>query len=122
MHGAKEYASIFESGQYGRLFLVSGRHARGKTFHIWVLPDETPIQGMPWRAKDAVEVYGIAGGQPGWSEWYGWLHRGKWEEDFAALVEARRAELAAGKAQQAREKEGAEAAERQRIATLLAKY
>lgn len=122
MHGAKEYASIFESGQYGRLFLVSGHHARGKTFHVWVLPDATPAQGMPWTVRDAVEVYGIVGGQPGWSEWYGWLHRGKWEEDFAALVEARRAEIAERQAQKANERAAAGVAQRQRVADLLAKY
>lgn len=122
MKGAREYAELFSTGQHGRLFLVSGSHARGRTFHIWILPDETPIEGMPWTVRDAVEVYGILGGQPGWGEWYGWLHRGKWEADFETLVRARRAELAEKEAQKAREKEDAEAAERKRIAALLANY
>ena len=111
MQGAREYATMLRSGQHGRLYLVSGEHARGKTFHIWVLPSAEPVTGMPWSVKDAVEVYGITGGQPGWTETYGWLHRGKWEQDFAALVETRRTEMA-----------DAEAAERQREAALLAAY
>lgn len=122
MHGAREYATMLRSGQHGRLYLVSGEHARGKTFHIWVLPSAEPVTGMPWSVKDAVEVYGITGGQPGWTETYGWLHRGKWEQDFAALVETRRTEIAAGVARREQEKADAEAAERQREAALLAAY
>jgi hypothetical protein len=122
MQGAREYATMFGSSQHGRLYLVRGEHARGKTFHIWVLPTAEPVAGMPWSVKDAVEVYGITGGQPGWTETYGWLHRGKWEQDFAALAEARRAEIATGVARLEQEKADAEAAERQRKAELLAAY
>lgn len=122
MQGAREYATMLRSGQHGRLYLVSGEHARGKTFHIWVLPSAEPVTGMPWSVKDAVEVYGITGGQPGWTETYGWLHRGKWEQDFAALVETLRTEIAAGVARREQEKADAEAAERQRKAALLAAY
>ena len=43
-------------------------------------------------------------------------------EDFAALVEARRAEIAAGVARREQEKADAEDAERQRKASLLAAY
>jgi hypothetical protein len=113
---------MFGSSQHGRLYLVRGEHARGKTFHIWVLPTAEPVAGMPWSVKDAVEVYGITGGQPGWTETCGWLHRGKWEQDFAALAEARRAEIATGVARLEQEKADAEAAERQRKAELLAAY
>lgn len=122
MQGAREYATMFSSGQHGRLYLVRGEHARGKTFQIWVLPSAEPVDGMPWTVKDAVEVYGITGGQPGWTETYGWLHRGKWEQDFAELVETRRAEIAASVARREQEKADAEAAERQRKAALLAAY
>ncbi len=122
MQGAREYATMFSSGQHGRLYLTSGQHARGKEFHIWVLPSDEKVAGMPWIVSGAVEVYGITGGQPGWTETYGWLHRGKWEQDFAALVEARRAEIDAGVARRAQEKADAEAAERQRKASLLATY
>jgi hypothetical protein len=113
---------MFRNGQHGRLYLVCGEHARGKTFHVWVLPADTAIAGKPWSVKDAVEVYGITGGQPGWTETYGWLHRGKWERDFAALVDARRAEIAAGVARREQEKAAAEKAEWGRKAALLAAY
>ena len=90
MKGAREYANLFETGQVGRLYLVSGEHARGKTFHIQVLPEGE--QAIPNGCNnlclntDAIEVYGIIGGQTGWTETYGWLHKGKWQEDFLTLV------------------------------------
>ena len=121
MTGANEYAPLFRTGQYGRLYIVSGAHARGATFHIFVLPDgETGIDNGPNNAPqnaDAVEVYGITGGNPGWTETYGWLHRGPWEADFAELVtaaigEQTRHAVARQKAEQAKarhkiEREGA---------------
>ncbi len=79
MKGAKEYAKLFKSGQYGKLHIVSSAHARGSTFHIYI-----GYKG------EMAEVYGIIGGNPGWSESYGWLHKGKWVEDFERLVEVRR--------------------------------
>lgn len=82
MKGAKDYASMFRSGQYGKLYLISGSHARGKTFQIYILPSEEKINKMPRAVKGAVEVYGAVCGQLGWNEQYGWLHRGKWEDDF----------------------------------------
>src|SRR6185295_16857180 len=86
------------SGQYGRLYLASGSHARGKTFHIYVLPrDEKAIENAnngPLNTN-AVEVYGITGGQPGWTETYGWLKQGPWQQDFYKLVAARKAEVEA---------------------------
>jgi len=88
--GAREYARLFETGQYGRLYIVSGYHARGKTFHIFVLPDgEKAIPNGPNSPPlndDAVEVYGIIDGNPGWTESYGWLHQGRWQDDFQAMV------------------------------------
>jgi hypothetical protein len=122
MQGAREYAAMFSSGQHGRLYFVSGEHARGKTFRIWVLPTAEPVDGMPWTVKDAVEVYGITGGQPGWTETYGWLYHGKWEQDFATLVKRRRAEIEADNARRARKNTEADAVERARVAALLAKY
>jgi hypothetical protein len=93
MHGASEYARLFKTGQHGRLYFVSGSHARGKTFQIFVLPageEAKPNGNNPPLNELCVEVYGVLGGQVGWSENYGWLHSGKWQEDFAAIVDARR--------------------------------
>ena len=99
MNGAREYAALFESGQHGRLYFVSSYHARGKTFQIFVLPEGVeaiPNAGInPPLNKDAVCVYGVLddGGQRGWTESYGWLEEGKWQNDFEALVIARRDEI-----------------------------
>lgn len=79
MKGAKEYAELFSSGQYGKLRIESGQHARGKTFHIYI--------GEP---GNEVEVYGIKDGQPGWTEWYGWKYSGRWQEDFENEVVKRK--------------------------------
>lgn len=95
MRGAREYAELFGREQHGKLYLVPGSHARGRTFHIYILPSAEPLDGSVYSCKDAIEVYGIVSGQPGWTESYDWLHRGRWEEDFAKVVSARREELAA---------------------------
>jgi hypothetical protein len=120
MQGADEYARLFSTGQYGKLYLVSGSHARGLTFHIWVLPDDKPVESI--RYSDAVEVYGITGGQPGWSETYGWLHHGKWEQDFYALVESRKAEIARASVSRYDEKLSVKEAEKRRVAAILERY
>jgi hypothetical protein len=89
MKGA-EYSKLFSTGQYGRLYIVSGSHARGNTFRIQILPDgEKAIPNGSQNLclnKNAVEVYGVVSGNPGWTESYGWLHKGKWQEDFKKLV------------------------------------
>lgn len=97
MHGARDYAGLFQTGQIDRLYLVSGSHARGRTFHIYVLPEGAAAKpngscNGPLNL-DAVEVYGVIGGQPGWTESYGWLHKGRWQADFAELVAKRQAEI-----------------------------
>lgn len=123
MLGAKEYAELFPTSvQYGRLYLLSGKHARGTTFHIFVLPENLHIQSSLWHLKDAVEVYGILGGQPGWTEYYGWLHRGKWEEDFDALVKERRQSIANALAVRQMELTSAEEANISRKTRLLESY
>ena len=122
MRGATEYARMFCTKQHGKMFLVSGSHARGETFHIWILPTDEPIMKMPWTVKDAVEVYGITGGQPGWTETYGWLHDGKWKDDFAKLVAARKIEIDEAKAERERATAEKETAATERKIALLAAY
>ncbi len=88
MTGAREYAELFkETGLYGKLYCVVGSHARGKTFNVHVLPE-----GKTNLNRDAVEVYGIKSGDPGWTEIYGWLHKGPWVADFEAIVQEKREE------------------------------
>lgn len=94
MKGADKYCTLFkETQQINRLYLVVAEHARGKTFHIFVLPkDEKAIPNGSMNAplnKDAVEVYGVVAGNPGWTESYGWLHNGSWQDDFKNLVNKR---------------------------------
>jgi uncharacterized protein CbrC (UPF0167 family) len=97
MQGANKYAKLFTTGQYGKLYITSGSHARGYTFRIQILPEgEEAIpngsQNMCLN-KNAVEVYGVTSGNPGWTETYGWLHTGKWVEDFERLVAERESAL-----------------------------
>lgn len=122
MKGATEYARMFRTGQHGKLYLVSGSHARGETFHIWILPTDEPVKGMPWTIDGAVEVFGITGGQPGWTETYGWLHKGKWQEDFAALVAVRKHEIEQAKTEREKSISEKEIAATERKRTLLAAY
>lgn len=84
MIGAREYAKLFSSAQYGKLRIVSGSHARGRTFHIYV-----------GQRDNEVEVYGVVGGTLGWSEHYGWKHKGRWEKDFTKEIEKRKKEIVA---------------------------
>lgn len=124
MQGAREYAGLFRTGQYDRLYIQVGEHARGKTFHIWLLPrgyvvkNETYMPNIP----DAVEVYGILGGQPGWTEFYGWLHKGKWCEYFDSLVEQKKADKEEEQRIKAQIRSGNEKEEKERINKLLADY
>jgi len=95
MTGAREFAGLFKTGQYGQLYITSGDHARGKTFHIQVLPkneDAKENYGNMCTNDNAVEVYGVISGNPGWTETYGWLHKGKWIDDFNSLVAKREKE------------------------------
>ena len=93
MKGAREYVQYLESGVFGRLQIVVGGHSRGRTLHIYVLPE-------PGSLEASVEVYGAISGQPGWNEEYGWLADGPWVADFDKLVadgRARQAEIEAAK-------------------------
>ena len=88
MKGAGEYAAMFNTGQYGRLYIVSGRHARGTTFRIYILPDgeeALPNYNNSPLNTNAIEVYGVVSGHTGWTESYGWLYEGKWQDDFGKL-------------------------------------
>ena len=91
MKGAGEYAKFFHGEeQHGKLYIQRGSHARGATLHIWVLPSSEKLKGSIYNCKEAVEVYGITSGQPGWTETYGWLHNGKWQEDFQKIFELKK--------------------------------
>ena len=127
MKGADEYCRLFNKAeQRGRLYLLPHYHARGKTFHIYVLPNGeavVPNGGFnPPLNKDAVEVYGIVGGQPGWTEVYGWLHEGPWQEDFKTMCYNRERELRLQEKQREVAREKRKEAEAERTAELLGSY
>lgn len=126
MQGAREFAKLFSTGQYERLYVVSGEHARGKTFHIYVLPEGVNAisngRCNPCLNNDAVEVYGILGGQNGWTEYYGWLHQGKWQQDFADLCDRQRQRIEKYKQEQEAIKAARANDEINRKAALLSTY
>lgn len=122
MNGAREFSLLMNTGQHGRLFISSGHHARGRTFHVWVLPFGEVVREGCWPSKDAVEVYGIIGGQPGWTESYGWLRAGPWQKDFEALVAARRVAIAEAKREREEQEQAVEREKTQRAAAVLATY
>lgn len=120
------FSRLFETGQYGRFYFVSGYHARGRTFRIFLLPiGEVAIPNGPHnppRNITAVEVYGVVSGNPGWTESYGWIHKGKWCEDFAKMVSIREAEIKAEKEENDRWVMEQKTKEQERINGLLSSY
>jgi len=73
--------------QCDNVIYVTSTHARGKTFRIYLVDGENTL-----------EVYGVVRGQRGWTEEYGWRHKGTWvkpilsylrrlEREYAACVE-----------------------------------
>jgi len=93
MNGANEFCKVFNKPeQIERLFLVPGSHARGPTFNIWILPTNELLEKgvMPWTVKDSIKVYGAVSGQLGWTESYGWKHKGKWVDDFEKALKHRK--------------------------------
>jgi hypothetical protein len=124
MQGANEYYDLFsgESQQIGRLFLQLHTHARGKCFEIFLLPEGVDIKGDRISGRDNVEIYGMTGGQRGWSERYGWLHTGKWQEDFYAIVKQKKAEREDSKKQHKEEIEAQDLKNKENVNGLLSTY
>lgn len=126
MLGALEYTRLFKTGQYEKFYFVSGEHARGKTFRIYLLPKgEVAIPNGPMNAplnENAVEIYGIVSGQPGWSEVYGWIHEGKWQLDFERMVAEKKKEIEAEKDKEKSILKKKKKAEEKRIQELLSDY
>jgi hypothetical protein len=126
MKGAREYAKLFKTGQYGRLYIVSSHHARGKTFLIYVLPEKEVAQSNgihnPPLNQDAVEVYGVICGREGWTEEYGWKHKGKWQDDFYELVREREIKLAEKQEKEFAEKKAIIEKRKSKEIELLSKY
>lgn len=126
MKGARSYAEAFKTGQYGRMYITSGHHARGKTFEIQILPKgaEAEHNGDSNQClnKDTVTVYGTLGGQPGWTEYYGWIHKGPWVEEFEEMYRKRMFEIKAKQEGRAVVHESEEIAKKEREKELLSDY
>lgn len=91
MKGADEYCNVFSKPeQFGKLFLYPSSHARGSTFDIWVLPSDEKCTVKPWAAKNSIKVYGPVSGNLGWTEVYGWIHKGRWCKDFEIIFASRK--------------------------------
>ena len=85
-----EPGKFFKSDEkIGKLFIKKRRHTIGNTLQIFVLPSEDADADHP----DAVEVYGVISGLPGWAEVYGWIHHGPWVSVFEDIVEQRKQKL-----------------------------
>ncbi len=126
MQGAKQYYNLFggKSQQIGRLFFQLSTHARGKCFEIFVLPEGVKVATDQHigGTKDAIGVYGVISGQRGWTEAYGWIHKGKWQNDFNTIVEQKKTERETVKLQQESEKEVADTKAKDRVSRLLSNY
>lgn len=124
MQGADEYYDLFngQSQQIGRLFLQFHTHARGKCFEIFLLPEDIEIKGDRISGRDNVEIYGMTGGQRGWTETYGWLHTGKWQDDFYAIVENKKAGRFAENIKRIEKIKKAKTEEKAKISNLLSSY
>lgn len=74
-------ALFFTTQRYGPLYIVSGSHARGRTFYAYLLDTGQeltpnlrigPNNRHP-SLRDDQEIFGVVAGQRGWSEQYGWI-------------------------------------------------
>jgi hypothetical protein len=123
MQGAKEYAELFTTGQYGRLYMQADIRDDGRrTFRIWVVPASAQFRDTMSRIRASVEVYGIVSGANTGNETYGWLRRGRWVADVEAMAGELRAQAVTLAAARTQAIADAAAAEEARIAEVLASY
>lgn len=59
------------------IIMQIGHHARGNVAHICIENE----------SDERLEVYGILGGNPGWSEYYGWTKQGPWVKYIENLLD-----------------------------------
>jgi hypothetical protein len=69
---------------YGNIIFITSSHARGKCFHIFLI--ENPNQSNEEIKSNAFEVYGVISGNPGWTEQYGWIHKGSWVKAILGYI------------------------------------
>lgn len=95
------HSASFNTQQYGPLYIVAGSHARGRTFHAYLLDPGQKVPASLYepnnKHQDVAEhqqIYGVINGIPGWTEEYGWIKNHPAVQDGSAtkmlvqLVEA----------------------------------
>lgn len=127
MKGAREYAKLFKTGKYGRLYFEVGAHARGKTFEIYILPkmgkeDDLPARFNINQYPDKLLVYGAVSGQLGWTEVYDWIHKGDWCNDFYQIVNKRKEQLKVEIEEKKRRERSIEEKRKERLKELIDMY
>lgn len=82
--------------KYENIVFLLSEHARGKTFSIWIYETDYIIDALK---DNHIEVYGMTGGQRGWTETYGWTKDGLWKpyieryfSDLHKIIEKREQE------------------------------
>ncbi|PHE64431.1 hypothetical protein COF68_06230 [Bacillus toyonensis] len=63
---------------HGNVVFVTSTHARGECFQMFLVED--PHASDERIKNEALEVYGVVSGNPGWTEVYDWIHKGEWVE------------------------------------------
>jgi len=63
----------------GNIIYALSDHARGKCFRIFLVEHTHGLTDKELvNSNNRFEVYGVLGGQNGWTEYYGWIHKGNW--------------------------------------------
>ena len=86
------------------------------------MPEGAELTKHGHTPKGSVEVYGMTGGQRGWTETYGWLHKGKWQDDFEAIVRERSAEVEKSNVARLEAIEREDSENRNKVSNMLATY
>lgn len=121
----RDLARLFPTGQYGRFYVVSNLEDIDTPFRVQVLPagEAALPNGKPNLClnSDAVLVYGQLP-MEGRHKSSGWLHQGKWVDDFMEMAFAKKAEIDAMKEAETAAKNERELAAKKRIQELLSMY
>ena len=65
----------------GNIIYALSDHARGKCFRIFLVENTHGLTDKELvDSSNRFEIYGVLGGQNGWTEYYGWKHKGNWVE------------------------------------------
>ena len=78
----------------GNIIYGLSNHARGKCFHIYLAENTYDLTDKEIVSRDnCLEVYGVLGGQNGWTEYYGWKHTGNWVEPITDYLNSLKSKI-----------------------------